>query len=313
MQEYYTDNITKIKAQRASLPPFKVDNRLNDPSFYIPTPALKNAVNVALMLGQPLILTGEPGTGKTQLANSVAWQLGLDKPYRFNTKSASKAMDLFYRYDSLRHFHAAQIKSSQEEATAKRFISLQALGKAIAEAHIKRSVVLVDEIDKAPRDFPNDLLREFEHYRFTIMETGENYPNSAHEAAAKANRPILIITSNSEKNLPNAFLRRCIFYHIPFPDKELLSKIVHNRINLSNEFKERSLQYAIEHFETIRGMGLRKKPATAELLAWIHVLQLNKIDLQNKNQTELEKIKMSYSVLAKNQDDLEKLYQLAMQ
>ena len=166
----------------------------------------------------------------------------------------------------------------------------------------KRSVVLIDEIDKAPRDLPNDLLNEFESLSFSVRETGNTY------TAAQENRPILILTSNSEKNLPEAFLRRVVYYHIPFPDRDTLKKIVRTRLPLSERFTDAMLDASIDHFADLReNRGMRKRPATAELLAWIHILDEQNIDMSGNIQEQMEKIAMSYSILAKNKEDLDKL------
>ncbi|MEM9984374.1 MAG: MoxR family ATPase [Bacteroidota bacterium] len=262
---------------------------------------MRDAVNVAIALGQPLLLTGEPGTGKTRLAFSVAHELGLDQPHIFYTKTTSVARDLFYTYDSLSHFHDAQLKE-KKDLDVKNYIQYQALGQAIIESERRRSVVLIDEIDKAPRDLPNDVLNELEEMSFTVRETGEQF------SANQAHRPILILTSNSEKNLPDAFLRRVVYYHISFPDRNTLESIVRKRLQLSDGFRENMLSDAIRHFEEIRkNRGLRKPPATAELLAWIHILDREGIDLSSSIPEQIEKIAMSYSILAKNKDDLDKL------
>ncbi|MEM7658277.1 MAG: MoxR family ATPase [Bacteroidota bacterium] len=268
---------------------------------YVATPALRDAVNVAVALGQPLLLTGEPGTGKTRLAFSVAHELQLGDPLVFYTKTTSSAKDLFYRYDSLSHFHDAQLHQDKE-IKVEEYLTFEALGEAIRQSPKQRSVVLIDEIDKAPRDLPNDILNELENMQFTVKETGESF------TADLQNRPIVIMTSNSEKNLPDAFLRRVVYFHIPFPDKGTLQEIVDNRLALSEDFRQRMLSQAIDHFLEIRnGKGLRKPPATAELLAWIHILHREKIDLARDTTEQLEKIAMSYSILAKNKEDLRKL------
>lgn len=254
-----------------------------DPRNYIPDHGLVDAVNVALLLGQPLLLTGEPGTGKTQLAYSLAWQLGFaDKPLKFETKSTSTARDLFYNYDTVGRFHAAQTNQGSQENID--YIYYDALGIALLRAndehavrHLipkgdfvhggqRRSLVLIDEIDKAPRDFPNDILNEVEGMYCRIPELGNKQL-----AADKAFRPILILTSNSEKHLPDAFLRRCIYYNIPFPDKDSMRKIVEARLG---RFVDTSLDWfspALELFYELRdpNSGLIKKPATAELLNWL--------------------------------------------
>ncbi|MEO1450668.1 MAG: MoxR family ATPase, partial [Bacteroidota bacterium] len=217
-------------------------------------------------------------------------------------KTTSTARDLFYRYDSLAHFHDAQIGKEGKKVDIQNYIELEALGKAIAESKDRRSVVLIDEIDKAPRDLPNDVLNELEEMAFTVKETGERFE------ASQSRRPILILTSNSEKNLPDAFLRRVVYYHIPFPNKATLSSIVSKRLNLSDRFRDNMLEAAINHFVDIRrNKGLRKPPATAELLAWIHILDSQQIDLNADIPEQVTKLAMSYSILAKNKEDLDKI------
>ena len=250
------------------------------PEAYIADAGLKDACNVALMLGQPLLLTGEPGTGKTQFAESLAWELHLDC-HRFEAKSTSEARDLFYTYDALKRLQ--DIQSRNEGSSALNYLSYQALGKAILstldplacnglllpeDRHPAkaRSVVLIDEMDKAPRDFPNDLLNELEHLFFRIPELGNQ-----RVVADPDLQPIVVITSNSEKNLPDAFLRRCVYYHIPFPDRARLEEIIARHPVVDLLASDSLLQQALEFFETLREpqQGLSKKPATAELLSWL--------------------------------------------
>lgn len=295
--QLYNSKGQTLTQRSLQLPPYSKIKGIDAPKGYIASQPLTDAVNVALALGQPLLLTGEPGTGKTQLASSIAHQLGVPL-LKFYTKTTSTARDLFYRYDSLRHFHDAQLKD-KKEVDANSYIELNALGQAIVNSMDMRSVVLIDEIDKAPRDFPNDVLYELENMAFKIRETGKQYKTN------EANRPIVIITSNSEKNLPDAFLRRCIFYHIPFPNTSLLKQIVNSRVALKESFKKEMLDAAIEHFEDLRAKKLRKKPATAELLSWIHVLNTLNIPLDSDLPAEINQLKMTYTILAKNQDDLE--------
>ena len=293
--------------------------RFDDPKGYRASPELSDAVDVSILLGQPLLVTGEPGTGKTQLAKSLAYELDLDKPLIFNAKTTSTARDLFYQYDALRHFHDTRIVTNKELDISD-YIEFEALGQAIllAQPHAKwqkmlpesmvadqarRSVVLIDEIDKAPRDFPNDILAEIEKMAFYVPELGETFSLQNQQF-----RPIVIITSNSEKNLPDAFLRRCIFHHIEFPKPDILKKIIHQRLPLSEEFRVRMLDDAIEHFLDIKkNKNLRKPPSTAELLAWIHILQKLEIDLHASTEDQIRKLAQSYSILAKNQQDLKKL------
>ena len=292
-------------------------SRLLKPENYIVDPGLRDACNVALLLGKPLLLTGEPGTGKTQLAYSLAWELGFDKPLKFETKSTSIARDLFYIYDALKRFQDAQSGFPSNQILD--YITYQALGLAIIRTHkldeVKkflpldfseplkvRSVVLIDEIDKAPRDFPNDLLNELELMYFRIPELG----NEEIKADPKL-QPIVIITSNSEKDLPDAFLRRCIYYHVPFPNNEQLKNIITNRLgmNIGDPF----LLSAISLFEKLREdrINLKKKPGTAELLSWILVLQkLNNHPEGSLKLNNLELILSAFSSLIKTADDLEK-------
>lgn len=298
------------------LPLFAAANELNDPHYYLADAGLRDAVNVALTLGQPLLLTGEPGTGKTQLAYSVAHELNLPPPLVFNTKTTSTARDLFYRYDALGHFHDAHLKSGASKTTrpdAEQYVAYEALGLAIllslepseADPFLPpvlrghgptRSVVLLDEIDKAPRDLPNDVLNEMENMSFQVRETGRRFLSSA------GYRPIVILTSNSEKNLPDAFLRRCIFYHIQFPDRSRLREIVNRRLLLAEHFTSEMLDSALQHFEEIRKIELRKKPATAELLSWLRVLQRLGVSPVTGGPQPAALV-TTYSALAKNQAD----------
>ncbi|MFK7926330.1 MAG: AAA family ATPase [Bacteroidia bacterium] len=286
-------------------------------------PALAGAVSVAISLNQPLLLTGEPGTGKTRLAYKIAWDLHqqqpefLPEPLVFHTKTTAVAQDMFYHYDAMRHFHDANIKKIQAEAApaTENYIELRALGKAIAltqqteiesgqfvqDSQTRSSVVLIDEIDKAPRDFPNDILHEIENMEFEIKEA-----NNRRIGRHPDRRIVMIMTSNSEKNLPEAFLRRCVFYHIPFPPPQRLLEIVRSHFGDQTDYADYQL---IEHFQQIRQAVRKKKPATAELIAWLRVLELNDfiapgIDLQNLSSAQRQTLRMSYSVLAKSQEDL---------
>ena len=245
-----------------TVPEFRVNENLNDPAKYIPSPSLISAVNVALSLGQPLLLTGEPGTGKTQLAHHVAHFFGLGQPLVFNAQTTSKALDLFYTYDALGHFQYNQNNPTvlKEGEVEDRFIRYQALGDAIRSN--SRKVVLIDEIDKAPRDLPNDVLAAIEDMSFFVPELGKSY------TAEKELRPIVIITSNSEKNLPDAFLRRVVYYHIPFPDDTTLLRIVSTKIKGYNDVE---LAILIKH--SLQQGTSPKKPATGKLIFWALLLQ----------------------------------------
>ena len=311
--DLYTGDGTTLSSRNLGLPHFSKTEQLDDARLYVADKHLRDAVNVALALGQPLLLTGEPGTGKTQLASSVAYELNLPAPLVFNTKTTSTAQDLFYRYDALRHFHDAQFRKGEADVDA--YITYEALGLAIllsmepndADPFLPdrlkgkgptRSVVLVDEVDKAPRDLPNDVLNEIESMSFTLKESGRTF------AANLRYRPILILTSNSEKNLPEAFLRRCVFYHIPFPTPERLRFIVSRRLAPTLTFTPGMLENAIRYFEKIRTLPMKKKPATAECLAWLQIIQKMSIDVENLKPGQAEALVLSYAILAKTREDV---------
>ncbi len=294
-------------------------------SDYIMDPGLAAAVEVALDLGKPLLVTGAPGTGKTKLASHIASDIVKTKLLQFNTKTTSKAKDLLYRYDALSHFRDSQI--GKKRLNPMDYVQFKFMGKAILEASQKQYVVLVDEIDKAPRDFPNDVLFEFDEMAFGVEEATvedikswktEN-PKYEHVLIDEedgyfrteknaAKRPVLILTSNSEKNLPDAFLRRCVYYHIEFPKKERLIDIVEANVKVSPAFTEAMVEAAVDHFLRIRKLTLRKKPATAELVSWVHILYKNGLDvnkvLDGEDKDQKEKLRQAYTVLFKNKEDL---------
>ena len=226
---------------------------------YVATEDLMMAVNAAVTLARPLLVKGEPGTGKTQLAEEIA--LALDKPlYRWHVKSTTKAQHGLYEYDAVSRLRDSQLGDAKVHDIGN-YIIPGRLWEAFRSA--RQAVLLIDEIDKADIEFPNDLLHELDRMRFYINETGR-------EVVAKE-RPFVIITSNAEKELPDAFLRRCVFHFIDFPEKSLMKDIV--RVH-HPKIEESLVDQAIETFFEIRSMTrLRKRPSTSELVDWIAVLK----------------------------------------
>lgn len=311
-------------------------SKLTANSYHI-SEALLAAVEVALMTGRPLLLTGNPGTGKSDLAEYLALNLeGAEgKLLRFNVKTTSKASDMLYRYDAIAHYHATRQEVQKTFSTQEikdQFISWEALGEAIVEANGKcpkedtpkdpvRRVVLIDEIDKAPRDLPNDLLDIVDNMRFDIPElrNKENDLSRIGYDRSESNntQPIVILTSNSDKSLPEPFLRRCVFYHIPDPDATELEKILLKRLGDKAGTADEHKAY-IAHFEWLKkNKTNNKEPRTAELLQWLLYCKEKAItpamlkefeEKENKADNDtLKKIWASYSLLIKDKSDWEDL------
>ena len=226
---------------------------------YLTSSALESAVNCALALERPLLVRGEPGTGKTQLAEAIAAGLGL-KLIHWPVKSTTRAQDGLYVYDTVQRLYDSRFGDGDVK-DIRRYIKLGPLGQAFASP--QRVVLLIDEVDKADLEFPNDLLHELDRMRFTVAETGD-------EIVARE-RPVVVITSNAEKELPDAFLRRCVFHFIEFPERDLMTRIV--RVH-HPDLEQKLLDQALQAFYAVRDTdGLRKRPSTSELIDWIAVLR----------------------------------------
>ena len=236
---------------------------------YIASKALMEIVNVAVILKKPLVVKGEPGTGKTLLAHSIA--RALDKKLLiWNIKSTTKARDGLYVYDTVQRLNDARFKD-KDISDIRQYIKMGKLGQSFSSD--EQVILLIDEIDKADIEFPNDLLNELDEMSFHINELDE-------EVTAK-HRPIVIITSNSEKELPDAFLRRCLFYYIEFPDGEMMEKII--KVHYP-DIEDKLVREALKKFYWIREMdGLKKRPSTSELLDWIKALALGGIKIEKIN------------------------------
>ena len=226
---------------------------------YLTSPELRDAVNIAIALEKPLLIKGEPGTGKTLLAEAIAEGLGMDL-HLWNVKSTTKAQDGLYVYDTVQRLNDSRFGDG-DVSDIRQYIKYGPLGTALLSP--KRVVLLIDEIDKADLEFPNDLLHELDKMNFVVTETGDKI--------TATHRPIIIITSNNEKELPDAFLRRCVFHYISFPDRELMTDIV--RVH-HPDVEEDLLKQCLMKFYWIREQHeIRKHPSTSELIDWIAALR----------------------------------------
>ncbi len=264
---------------------------------YIATDDLMTAVNASITLERPLLVKGEPGTGKTLLAEEIATSLG--KPFfEWHIKSTTKGQHGLYEYDAVSRLRDSQL-GDERVHDINNYIQRGMLWEAFTSE--EPAVLLIDEIDKADIEFPNDLLREIDRMEFYVYETKET-------VRAK-NRPAVIITSNNEKELPDAFLRRCFFHYIRFPDHETMEQIVHVHFP---DIKKNLLKEALETFFSIREVhGLKKKPSTSELLDWIRLLVAEDIPPESLREDSSKAIPQLYGALLKNEQDVHMFERLA--
>ena len=287
---------------------------------YMPSEGLVRALNVALMLQKPLLVTGVPGTGKSDLAYHIAGRFGWGEVVPFATRTDSVSTDLLYRYDSLAHFQMVNIQKEclPVDKIEKMFISYVALGRAICDSSgdnvegvARRRVVLIDEIDKAPRDLPNDILTILEEMRFDVpqLKTADSKEKPIYKKTGNDElKPVVILTSNSEKTLPEAFLRRCVFFHIDMPDKKHLMEILLAKQSILPGITKPEGDEFIKLFYAIRDLVKGKKPATHELILWVWWMRKHRFtpgDIYHYDEHDATaKILLSgISVLAKEADD----------
>lgn len=265
---------------------------------YIATEDLKVAVNAAITLERPIIVKGEPGTGKTMLAHEVAEALG-SKIITWHIKSTTKAQQGLYEYDAVSRLRDSQLGDKKVNDISN-YISKGKLWEAFESEG--RPILLIDEIDKADIEFPNDLLLELDKMEFFVYETGETIK-------AK-DRPIVIITSNNEKELPDAFLRRCFFHYIKFPDVETMKQIVHVHFP---DIKNNLIREAFKIFYDIRDVpGIKKKPSTSELIDWLKLLMTDDVDAKTLKEKDPNKlIPPLHGALLKNEQDVHLFERLA--
>ena len=266
-------------------------------SKYISTDDLTLAVNASITLERPLLVKGEPGTGKTELARQIAESLSLPI-IEWNIKSTTKAQQGLYEYDAVSRLRDSQL-GDERVKNIKNYIKKGKIWEAF-EANSK-AVLLIDEIDKADIEFPNDLLQELDKLEFFVYETGETI--------SADNRPIVIITSNNEKELPDAFLRRCFFHFIKFPEKEILEEIVNVHFP---KVKKNLLDAALNQFFEVREVpGLKKKPSTSEMLDWLKLLLVEELDADDLKMDGKNILPKLHGALLKNEQDVHLFERLA--
>jgi len=272
--------------------------RFEGTATYIATEDLKIAVNAAIVLERPLLIKGEPGTGKTLLAEEIAQAIGAPL-IAWHIKSTSKAQQGLYEYDAVSRLRDSQL-GDPRVSDIRNYIKRGKLWEAFT--HAQRPVLLIDEIDKADIEFPNDLLLELDRMEFFVYETGET--------VRAAQRPIVVITSNNEKELPDAFLRRCFFHYIRFPDHETMARIVEAHYP---GVKKRLVDEALRIFFELReAPGLKKKPSTSELLDWLKLLLNEDISVETLRERDPKKlIPPLHGALLKNEQDVHLFERLA--
>ncbi len=279
--------------------PESVDTLLkfSSTATYVADASLAVAVNAAVTLQRPLLVKGEPGTGKTELARQVAATLGLPL-MEWHVKSTTKAQQGLYEYDAVSRLRDSQLGDARVHDVAN-YIRKGKLWQAFTAP--SRVVLLIDEIDKADIEFPNDLLQELDRMEFHVYETGET--------VQAAHRPVVIITSNNEKELPDAFLRRCFFHYIRFPDPETLAAIV--RVHFP-EIKDRLLATALTQFFELRETpGLKKKPSTSEMLDWLKLILAEDLSPEDLRRDAKDALPKLHGALLKNEQDVQLFERLA--
>ena len=295
----YDDPQVRPRELLSSRPFIKSENSFQEEArYFVPGKPLELAINTAIAVGAPLLITGEPGTGTTPTAYYVAEKLDLTPVLHIQVKSNSNAADLLYAFDSVRYFHDSYFREDKLPNKAD-YVERRDLWHAIDSSYPR--VVLIDEIDKAPRDFPNDLLHELDRMEFTVAETGQLV-----KLEKKENHPLVFITSNSERRLPDAFLRRCVYHHISF-NKDIIRQAVSNRKEEYENLSEDFIELAMKRFLALRARNLRKLPSTSEFLVWLQVLKTTlKLSEEMLKSEDLSKLP-HIGALLKEQQDIEEV------